>query len=853
MKNRYLLLILLIVASIWVYGQGVPLESHLMGQNQAGSHNLKLISVGSASIGDATITNATVTDFHSVQGFPFKLVGGASSEVLAVQEDLTIRPTDPNLLVEWPEEAPAFAHIVADVTRISATNAVSQITILEGTNMAFTVDEINSRITLTSLANGSTNPAYSSIAVPDQGAANATGPASQFTLIPGSNIEMTLDAVNHNLEILAQARGSGNGVPTVIVAASDSLNKASADFICDGTDDQVEINAAIERIAPIGGVCYLMEGAFKITDSILVRAPGVELRGSGWHSVINAGTNCVANSGYILAGSDTVGVKGIRIADLTVCGNSGIYGSANNHGIWVDNPMQFRADHVRVMDCGGRGLHLDDGTEFSQSMITNSLFTTNALEGLYISQIGCLTVSSCVFSGNGGDGIELAANGKPAVAIAGCASYNNGGAGFYNINGYATITGCVARSNYGDFVLGANCVANGCSSYLSDAGGFIILGSNVTISGGYVNGPNGKGIEINDNVDQVNINGTYIYSAAEDGIVVNAGCDNILISGNWINASLHGVYLGGSFTGLHSNYIYNCGHSGVYACGDSDIIQNNFLYNNGGGGSYPAVHVVNDDYVVIQKNRFHDTAGSSPAIKIDPDGGDDTQYPYITLNRMTGVWAAETVDSSANGPGHEDFLEQWNGAADVYILAGSSGARIGIATRENINNVLTISPSAPTNPIANGWDTWSKPDLKEDIKPLVEDERKQLLSEFDALRDAAIQFDWKYPQPEPQPTDFEDIKDETGEIVATALEQYEYAYDSWARGKAEWEALPHKKNQRGWLITDPNFPERLKGRDIKGEVVGVNMSQMVFEIYNAVQQGLEDLEALKKELKALRR
>ncbi len=852
MKNRYLLLVLLGTASLWVYGQGVPLESHLMGKTKASTHNLDLISVGDASITDATITNATVTAFHSVQGFPFELVGGASSQVLAVWEDLAVRPTDPNALVTWPPEAPAFAHIVADVTRISATNPASQITLLEGDNMAFSVDEANSRITLTSLADGSTNPAYSSIAVEGQ-KADATSPASQFTLIAGSNIGLTLDALAGSVEILAQARGAGNGVPTVIIAATDSLNAASADLICDGTGDQAEMNEGVNRIRSVGGVVYLMEGSYLTSAPIQLDAPGVELRGSGWHSVITRGYNeAGASSGMIQMGSTALGIKGQRIADLTLVGKADWYANANNNGIFLANPSQSRVDHVRVQDCAGAGLWIDGNLAMTGTMITNDYFTENDGDGLYINKTGGVTISSCIFNENGGDGLEMVTGGQRGCAITGCISYNNTGMGYKAVTAATTLTGCVASSNAGDFYLETESLANGCYSYSSDGDGFTIGGSNVTLSGFYVYTPNGDGVVVEADSDDVHILGGYVRAAVDDAVVVNTGCDRVKVSGCWLNADGKGALIQGAWTMFDQNYVYSCEENAVYANGSHTIIQNNMFHDNGGATSNACVMVVNDDYVLIQKNRFSDLAGSSAAIYIDDDTGNETLYAYLTLNFINGTWASPAVDSSGNGTaGHSDFMQS-TGVADVYILAGSAGAKIGLGTRVNINNILTVSSSASTNPIATSWDTWSDPGLKENILPLTDEGRKLLGAEFSQLKNTAIQFDWKFPQPEPRLADYADRKDDGGKVLATAGEQYQHDLASYQRAKAEWEATPGKTNQRGWNISDPNFPDRLKSYDVNGKAVGINTSQMIFELYNAVQTGIDDLEALKKEVEELK-
>jgi len=58
--------------------------------------------------------------------------------------------------------------------------------------------------------------------------------------------------------------------PGFIIAASDSsdLNKSKADYICDGVDDQVEIQAAIDELPSEGGKIQLLEGNFNISDRI---------------------------------------------------------------------------------------------------------------------------------------------------------------------------------------------------------------------------------------------------------------------------------------------------------------------------------------------------------------------------------------------------------------------------------------------------------------------------------------------------------------------------------------------------------------------------------------------------------
>jgi hypothetical protein len=67
---------------------------------------------------------------------------------------------------------------------------------------------------------------------------------------------------------------------TKIVAANDSLDKTRADYVCDGINDQVEIQAAINALATTGGTVKLLEGTYTIGATINL-ASNVILEGCG--------------------------------------------------------------------------------------------------------------------------------------------------------------------------------------------------------------------------------------------------------------------------------------------------------------------------------------------------------------------------------------------------------------------------------------------------------------------------------------------------------------------------------------------------------------------------------------------
>ena len=76
----------------------------------------------------------------------------------------------------------------------------------------------------------------------------------------------------------------GASSTTLTVAASNASTRAkeNADFVCDGTSDQVQINEALAALPAVaGGKVLLSEGAFSIEDSIVVFQDGTTIDGLG--------------------------------------------------------------------------------------------------------------------------------------------------------------------------------------------------------------------------------------------------------------------------------------------------------------------------------------------------------------------------------------------------------------------------------------------------------------------------------------------------------------------------------------------------------------------------------------------
>jgi len=164
-------------------------------------------------------------------------------------------------------------------------------------------------------------------------------------------------------------RDFGAGPKTIasqFVASSTSPNSAGADFVCDGTSDQVEIQSAINALAATGGAVYLSEGAFNISGSINITGtnPNITIVGAGKGTILNVVT---AGVNVFDVGSQ---VSGIIIEQLCIDGNS-----TAGAGIRFTRVTDSAIDNVWIQDIAD-GVRLRSS---SNNTLTNSHFVNSCI------------------------------------------------------------------------------------------------------------------------------------------------------------------------------------------------------------------------------------------------------------------------------------------------------------------------------------------------------------------------------------------------------------------------------------------------------------------------------------------
>lgn len=283
----------------------------------------------------------------------------------------------------------------------------------------------------------------------------------RLNLIEGSNVTLTVadDAANDEIDVTIAASGSGGGPTggsaTFLVAGSDAPAEivARADYTCDGTADEVEINTAIDDLPSWGGDIVLA-GTFSIAAPIEVNRDCVTLRGLGHGTLgwvdgpVTGGTKITVAASFsggtaaIRCSLDVVtrALFGIYLRDFTLYGGAG---PASIDGIhWQVTWGGIERLFVQYMT--GNGLYstcyddpgepgLPAGVDAPFDCFFNfSRFRNNTGHGMQFDEVS----TDHLFNGiicdyNGGDGLRFygSLGTSNGMQVHGCYLYANGGAG----------------------------------------------------------------------------------------------------------------------------------------------------------------------------------------------------------------------------------------------------------------------------------------------------------------------------------------------------------------------------------------------------------------------------------------
>jgi parallel beta-helix repeat protein len=230
---------------------------------------------------------------------------------------------------------------------------------------------------------------------------------------------------------------------TKVVAANDSQNKDKADYVCDGTNDEEEIQDALDILPASGGEVRLLEGTYNIEASINLDT-NQTLRGDGRNTILTSSTGDLPL--IYAGGSEGNELTGITITDLQ------LDGGAADTGIWF-----YYVDYSSILNVYSNNFlagDLQSGIRLVNSDFNTILGNTcqnNGGSGIFLHDSNNNTVTGNTCQGNY-NGIFLASSSN-SNTITGNTCQGNDEAGIFfseSDNNTVTANTCLENSQETD-------------------------------------------------------------------------------------------------------------------------------------------------------------------------------------------------------------------------------------------------------------------------------------------------------------------------------------------------------------------------------------------------------------------
>lgn len=338
---------------------------------------------------------------------------------------------------------------------------------------------------------------------------------------------------------------------TYIVAASNATaeSKAHADAKCDGTNDEVELQAAIDAVETAGGgLVLLTEGTFTILDGIDLKSE-VHIIGCGLDATIIKVAATASTDFSILS---AVSRTEFSVGRLTIDGSAASIGQ-NHIGVEIDGCSMgvLRDMEVGQIDrdsSGGIGVSVDGSTDI---LIDNVRIVSCVWYGLSITDSENVTYVNSVVKLNGAANITTDANATRLafINVESTSSVANGA----DISApYSRVVGCSFNGNgIHGLKLGSYVIVQGSEFTENGQHGIrLVSGDYNVITGNLIRGNS----QTTDN--------TY------DGISIDASSDSNMISGNLVhqgaaaNKHRYGIDCASSTNYVVGNYLLGSGQTG---------------------------------------------------------------------------------------------------------------------------------------------------------------------------------------------------------------------------------------------------------------------------------------------------
>lgn len=334
--------------------------------------------------------------------------------------------------------------------------------------------------------------------------------------LPQDVIDLLVDRDRELEDYLTQTALSGTAGAPILVAASNAsaAEKAAAAFKADGTNDEVEIQAALALAATNGKVVQLSDGTFNVVlsgtgNTFSIGTSKLVGRGMTQTKISRvSGTNSTA----VFTIGNGGGVEGLTYDDTS---------SGNRVFRSVGTNMFF--DDVRGTNSG---IVWSDGGSSSTNVFLHNCVTLTLTSGsapISTSAANFWFLDACRLEGNE----RVALDGSGSVFLTNCYISIASGTGAFTTSGTAYLVNCSINGPNNTFCVGINhgallgCNIAGTGTTTGQA--TVQIGSNSVVANNYIFGA-GNGIKLTTgSVASVVIKSNYFDGAGEMAISLIAG------------------------------------------------------------------------------------------------------------------------------------------------------------------------------------------------------------------------------------------------------------------------------------------------------------------------------------------
>ena len=462
--------------------------------------------------------------------------------------------------------------------------------------------------------------------------------AGEITQTPPSGVRQKIGyALTSTLIYFSRDVGGGADTCSTYEGATayvgfDSCKDGKDNYwYCDGTADDVQINAAQAYVVALGGGTVELErGTFSIIAPIIPTGNDLWFKGQGVDTLIDGDGLATTEHAFHITGRSE-----ITISDMSIQTQGG--GTKTCHCIFLeDGSEDFHIYHVIIPDSDDNGIHIE-GTTINGGHIHNCHIESTDGHGIYVNM----------------DGGEL---------MLGLHIWDNeildvGNAGIYfdasDGNNYCTISG--------NAIIGAA----GIGVFLDDSQGTHITGNTIrtsSLSGIHCLGSDF--LNVADNICDTNVRHGIFFDQVDNSLVDGNMCNN---NDSGDTGTYHGIHTDGSSTDnliTGNQTVVNNGH-GIWAEGLRNTVEGNIVSENGLDG----IRITAGD-CLVNNNRVLD----------------NSQDAAGTYHGILLMGSADRCIVSGNhidgfGDSQEDGIHLNNGATEVMIIGNycQDGMGSGIA------------------------------------------------------------------------------------------------------------------------------------------------------------------------------